>query len=499
MRVLTAAEMREVDRRTVEMGIPGIVLMENAGHRVVEFLAGHFSPLSAERIVVLCGKGNNGGDGLVVARQLFTRFRPQSLQVVLLADPAEMKGDAAANYRMLQVCGCEVWREIPAEARHATLLVDALLGTGISGPASGAMLAAIREINTGFPRAKVVAVDIPSGMPSDWAEPVGEFARADATVTFTAPKPAQVLPPNCDHVGEFVVGQIGSPPALYEDAWLSLLEPEMFRPLLGPRPRDGHKGTFGHVLVVAGSPGKSGAAAMAGLAALRAGAGLVTVASAAGALPQIASTAPELMTEALEANPLDRLAAGKTVIAMGPGLGSGAEALVNQAVESLAQPLVLDADALVGQAGVPFLGPPVGSHTRILTPHPGEMSRLTGAPTAQIQKDRVGAARTFATERRVTLVLKGQRTVIAFPDGRVWINPTGTPAMGKGGSGDVLTGLIAGLLAQFPQDPDRAAAAAVYLHGLAGQIGARALGEKCLIATDLLKYLPQAMDECAAG
>jgi len=160
---------------------------------------------------------------------------------------------------------------------------------------------------------------------------------------------------------------------------------------------------------------------------------------------------------------------------------------------------VLDADALVGQAGVPFLGPPVGSHTRILTPHPGEMSRLTGAPTAQIQKDRVGAARTFATERRVTLVLKGQRTVIAFPDGRVWINPTGTPAMGKGGSGDVLTGLIAGLLAQFPQDPDRAAAAAVYLHGLAGQIGARALGEKCLIATDLLKYLPQAMDECAAG
>ena len=228
MKVLTAAEMRDVDRRTIEMGIPGIVLMENAGHRLTEFLAAHFAPLSAQRIVVLCGKGNNGGDGMVVARQLFARFHPQSLHVVLLADPAELKGDAADNYRMLRVCGCEVLRQIPAEARQATLLVDALLGTGISGPAAGAMLAAIREINAGFPLAKVVAVDIPSGMPGDSGEPVGEFARADATVTFTAPKPAQVLPPNCDRVGQLVVGHIGSPPALYEDVWLSLLEPAMF-------------------------------------------------------------------------------------------------------------------------------------------------------------------------------------------------------------------------------------------------------------------------------
>jgi len=295
------------------------------------------------------------------------------------------------------------------------------------------------------------------------------------------------MPPNCDHVGELVVGHIGSPPSLYEAAWLSLLEPAMFRPLLAPRPPGGHKGTFGHVLVVAGSPGKSGAAAMTGLAALRAGAGLVTVASAAAALPQIASHAPELMTEALEGYPLDHFAAGKTVIAMGPGLGPTAEALVSVSNE-FTQPMVLDADALVGQASWPVRS--------ILTPHPGEMSRLTGVPTAQIQKDRVGAARAFATERRVTLVLKGQRTVIAFPDGRVWINPTGTPAMGTGGSGDILTGLIAGFLAQFPHDPDHAVSAAVYLHGLAGQIGARALGEKCLIATDLLKYLPQAMAEC---
>ena len=263
MKVLTAAEMREVDRRTIEAGIPGIVLMENAGHRVVEFLAEHFAPLADQRIVVLCGKGNNGGDGLVVARQLHTRFRPASLHVVLLAEPGELKGDAAANLAMLRAAGGRVEREIPAEARTATLVVDALLGTGVSGEATGAMLQGIREINHGFPLAAVVAVDLPSGMPTDSGEPTGEFARADYTVTFTAPKVAQVMPPNCDHIGELVVGAIGSPPELSADAWLSLIEPEMFRELLAPRAPAGHKGTYGHVLVVAGSRGKTGAAAMA--------------------------------------------------------------------------------------------------------------------------------------------------------------------------------------------------------------------------------------------
>src|SRR5664279_5402197 len=228
MRVLTAAQMREVDRQTIEMGIPGIVLMENAAHRVVEFLAEHCAPLSEQRIVVLCGKGNNGGDGLAVARQLFTRFHPRALHVVLLAAPEDLRGDAAANYQMLQVCGCPVLPEIPPEARNATLLVDALLGTGVAGAASGRMLDAIREINGGFPLARVMAVDIPSGMLADTGESAGEFARANYTVTFTAPKPAHVLPPNCDHVGELVVGAIGSPASLYQDAWLSLLEPDMF-------------------------------------------------------------------------------------------------------------------------------------------------------------------------------------------------------------------------------------------------------------------------------
>jgi hydroxyethylthiazole kinase-like uncharacterized protein yjeF len=503
MKVLTAAEMRDVDRRTIEMGIPGIVLMENAAHRVVEFLAGHCAPLAGQRIVVLCGKGNNGGDGLAVARQLFTRFHPRALNVVLLADPAELRGDAAANYKMLAVCGCPVVHEIPAGARNATVVVDALLGTGLAGAAGGRMLAAIREINHGFPLAKVMAVDIPSGMASDSGEPGGEFARADYTVTFTAPKPAHVLPPNCDNVGELAVGAIGSPPSLYEDAWLSLVEPAMFAPLLAPRPRGGHKGTFGHVLIVAGSRGKTGAAAMSGLGALRAGAGLVTVASAAGAIAEISAHAPELMTEPLAETPMgsvalnagiEKLAEGKTVVAMGPGLGRHPEIdmLVAGAAETFPQPMVLDADALAGQVAGS------GGRVRVLTPHPGEMARLTGKTTAEVQQDRVGTARAFAASRAVILVLKGERTVLAFPDGRVWINPTGTPAMGTGGTGDILTGMISGYLAQFPREPAEAVAAAVYLHGLAGEIGARALGEKSLIATDILKYLPDAVCFAAA-
>jgi len=503
MRVLTAAEMRAVDGRTIEMGIPGIVLMENAAHRVVELLAERFAPLDAQRIAVVCGKGNNGGDGLAIARQLFTRFHPRALDVVLLASPEELGGDAAANYRMLAVCGCPVAGEIPPRARNASLVVDALLGTGIAGPASGRMLEAIREINRGFPLAKVVAVDIPSGMAADSGETAGEWVRADYTVTFTAPKPAHVLAPNCNGVGELVVGAIGSPPSLYEDVWLSLVEPSMFGPLLAPRPPGGHKGTFGHVLIVAGSRGKTGAAAMSGLGAARAGAGLVTVASAASAIAEIASHAPELMTEPLAETPmgsialnaeLETLAVGKTVIAMGPGLGRhrDIDMLVASAVEAFPQPMVLDADALAGQVAGG------AGRVRVLTPHPGEMARLTGKTTAEVQQDRVGSARAFATAHAVTLVLKGERTLLAFPDGRVWINPTGTPALGTGGSGDILTGMISGFLAQFPKQPDEAVAAAVYLHGLAGEIGARALGEKSLIATDILKYLPDAVYLAAA-
>ncbi len=504
--------MREIDRRTMEMGLPGAILMEHAGSRVVEFLEARFSPLADQNIVVFCGKGNNGGDGLVVARQLFERHRPRALRAVLVAAPEEMKGEAADQYRRLIGTGCPVLRELSADVAGVTLVIDALLGTGLSGPAKGEMLDCVRRINTGFPGAKIVAVDIPSGLASDTGQMLGESVHADYTVTFTAPKVGQVLPPNCERVGELRVRAIGSPPELFEkddSIFLSLVEPAQFQHLFTPRPPASHKGSFGHVLIVAGSYGKTGAAAMSGMAALRAGAGLVTVASTERAIPVIASHAPELMTEplpetangsisvrAFDSGVLTEIARNKTVLAIGPGLTTDPQtvAVVRRALQEFVQPMVVDADGLNALAGTEWSG---DKRLRVLTPHPGEMGRLTKKTTAEVEYDRVGVARALASERKVHVVLKGYRTLIAFPDGRVWVNPTGSPAMATGGTGDILTGLIAGFLAQFPHDAEQAVAAAVYLHGLSGQIGAAELGEKCLIATDLLRYLPAAMEQCA--
>jgi len=510
MKVLTAEQMRQLDRRTMELGIPGLILMENAGCRVVEVMAACFGDLARRRFAILCGKGNNGGDGMVVARQLLTRFRPPALEVALLADPGVLEGDAAANYRMLAACGCPIRREITPEMSRADIVVDALLGTGLKGPAAGEAQEWIRRINSGFLQAKVVAVDLPSGLISDSGAVPGEAVRADLTVTFTAPKPCLVLAPACELAGELHVGQIGSPASLYEHdpaVMLALAEPSMFAELLAPRPRNAHKGDFGHVLVIGGSRSKPGAAAMAGLAALRAGAGLVTVASAASAVQAIASHAPELMTEplpetaaggisleALESGLLGSLVRGKDVVAVGPGLGTEPDtvALVRRLVLKLEQWVVVDADGLNALAGSDFSG-----KNLILTPHPGEMGRLLGVSTAEVQGDRLAAARRLAAERRATVVLKGQRTLIAFADGRVTVNPTGTPAMATAGSGDILTGLIAGWLAQCPQRMEEAVTAAVYLHGRAGELGAKVMGEQGLIATDLLRFLPEATSECA--
>jgi NAD(P)H-hydrate epimerase len=506
MKVLTAAQMREVDRRTMEAGIPGLVLMENAGHRIVEVMQREFAPLSEQKVVVLCGRGNNGGDGLVVARQLHTRIRPRAMYTVLAAPLDELRGEAAENYRMLRTCGCPVFSEITAEMESATLVVDALLGTGLSGPAREPALSVIRRINEGFPQARVIAVDIPSGMNSDTPDIEGEVARADVTVTFTAPKIAHALPPACDRVGRLYIAPIGSPPELYEQdqsIFLWLLEPARFRHLLGPRPRGAHKGSFGHVLVVGGSRGKTGALAMAGIAALRSGAGLVTVATGESILPSVASHYPELMTEPLAEcangapstasyDRLADLARNKEVVALGPGIGTHSDtvALVRRLIGELPLPLVLDADGLNAMAGVEWRH---GERLRILTPHPGEMARLTGLSTEQILKDRVAVVRQFTTQNRCILVLKGQRTLIGLPDGRVWINPTGTPALATGGSGDILTGMVAGLLAQAPAEPEAVAAAAVYLHGLAAELGVPQHGELGLAATDILKYLPRAI------
>ncbi len=497
MKVLTADEMREVDRRTIELGIPGIVLMENAGHRVVGLLERRFAPLDQQRILIVCGKGNNGGDGLVVARQLLTRFRPKRLDVVLAANPDELRNEAAENYRMFSVAGGTVQRTIPAEARAATLVVDALLGTGIKGPATGPYAELIGDINAGFPSAKVVAIDIPSGLPHTPA------VQAHYTVTFVAPKVDHVLWPHYENCGELVVAAIGAPSHLLESAKLNLTEPSDFLDLLAPRTRNSNKGLYGHALIVAGGRGKTGAAAMAGISALRAGAGLVTVASAESAIPQIASYAPELMTAPLDEtgegaitsmafNQLRSLAEKKTVVALGPGMGTYRLTvdLVRRMFAEFDIPMVIDADGLNALAGSDFRG---GGALRVITPHPGEMSRLAGISTQEVQNDRLAVARRFANDRQVVVVLKGDRTVIAFPDGRAWINPTGSPALASGGTGDILTGLTAGFLAQFPHRSDEAIIAAVWMHGRAGELGARELGEQPFIATDILRYLPDAI------
>ena len=502
-KVLTPAQMGAVDRATIEAGIPGIILMENAAHRCVEYLQEKFGPLAAHRIVVVCGKGNNGGDGLAIARQLFTRFHPAELRVVLIADPSDLKGDAAENLKMLRAAGLQEYRDFGPEMRSATLVIDAVLGTGLSGAAKGDALNAIREMNQAFPLAKVFSVDIPSGLAGGTGAISGEYVRADSTVTFTAPKLCHALPPASNFMGDLRIAPIGSVAALFENddsIKLALVTRESIAPIFAPRVRDSNKGKYGHVLVVAGSRGKSGAAAMSGLAALRAGAGLVTVACPESALASVAAHSPELMTEPLAETPsgvlarksldqIRKLADTRTLVAIGPGIGTEDEtrAVVLQLFGKLDKPVIVDADGLncLGQTAK---GPGM---LRVLTPHPGEMSRLSGFSIPEIQKDRVEHTRAFAAERNVTLVLKGEGTLIGFPDQRVWINSTGSPSMATGGTGDILTGMIAGILAQFPHMPDVAIAAAVYVHGLAGEIAARRLTEQSVIATDLLRFLPE--------
>lgn len=510
MKVLTAAQMREVDRLTIEGGIPGLILMENAGCRVVDFLIETFSPLRDHRVTIVCGKGNNGGDGFVIARQLFTRRLCQSLTVIELFDPETLTGDARDNRRMLDACGCPVLRDFRDRAAVSTLVLDAVLGTGLTGPAKGPALDAIHAINQIFPLARKVAVDIPSGLPSEEGTQTGEFVKADYTVTFTAPKRSQCLSPTYEQMGQLTVVPIGTPDSFCDenpDYTIQLTTKPDLRHLFAQRAKDSNKGMYGHVLVIGGSFGKSGAPAMSGFAALRSGAGLVTVAVPESALPSVAAVRPELMTVRLE-NDLSETLAKKTVVALGPGLGTEEPAvrLVKTLYENENIPFVVDADALNALAG----SLPKTDKIRVLTPHPGEMSRLTGKSVKEIQADRLGAAQDLAKESGATIVLKGDRTVIAFPDGETpggetpsgetpsgetWINPTGSPAMATGGTGDILTGMVAGLIGQHPDDWRRAVIAAVWLHGRAGELAAEKWGEQAMLATDLLDFLPDAMDE----
>ena len=508
MKITTAEEMREIDRASAEkFGVPSLALMENAGSAVAQFILEKYRQV--ERVVVVCGKGNNGGDGFVVARHL--HYAGRVVEVLLLASPAELKGDAAVMFERLPVRPVVVQTaaELRAEASRSLgscgLIVDALLGTGFKPPVTGLYADAITAIN--YSRKPLVAVDIPSGADSDamTVQAGAGIARADAVVTFTAPRAVHVFGQLTR--GLVVVAPIGSPDAAIQSSLeLEVTVARDIAALLAPRPVDSNKGMYGHVLIVGGSLGKSGAAAMAGMAALRAGAGLVTVATAKSALPNVAGFAAELMTEPLpetdtggigvasaKNGKLQQLASTMTVVAIGPGIGRHPETVgfVREVVRTLKCPLVIDADGLNAFDGKTELLD--GSkRALVLTPHPGEMSRLVGATIKAVQADRLNVAREFARDHKLVLVLKGSLTIIALPDGTAWVNPTGNPGMATGGTGDILTGMTAGILAQMPNEAARAAVAAAYLHGLTGDVAAETMGEHSLVATDLLTGLPEA-------
>ncbi len=507
MKIVSAAEMREIDRATSErFGVPSLTLMENAGSAVTRFVLSDYP--QAQRISVICGKGNNGGDGFVVARQLAESGRV--VRVLLLSGPEELRGDAAAMFQKLTILPLVVRDAIALDSADAApifaadLIVDAVLGTGFRPPVSPLYAAAIRKMNDS--RAPVIAVDIPSGADADGMQAQsGTVARADAVVTFTAPRPAHVFAGLTS--GPTVIAPIGSrSEAMVSKLGLHLSTPADFASLLAPRQRDANKGSYGHVLVIGGSLGKAGAAAMAGFSALRVGAGLSTVATARSVLSTVAGFHPEVMAEplaeteagaislqSLESGRIAALVERKTVLAIGPGISRHRETaeFVRGVVQKCDTPMVLDADAL--NAFESAAGNLNGrGRSLVITPHPGEMSRLTGLSVAEVQTNRVEVARKFALEHELVVVLKGHRTLIASPDGEVWVNPTGNPGMATGGTGDVLTGMVVGQIAQHPRRVLEATALAVYLHGLAGDLAGDEFGENSLVATDLLRFLPVA-------
>jgi len=530
MYVLSAAEMQACDRATTErFGVGSLDLMRAASSAVAGFARRQF-PL-ARRITVLCGRGNNGGDGMMAARLLASA----GLQVttLLLGPPDKLAGDALAAWGELLAGAAPgsvyVIEKADDLARHtpaleADLLIDAVLGTGFKPPMKGLALAAQEWVKGSA--APLLAVDLPSGWPADEtsAATAGPVFASDAVITFTAPKPAHVFGALTRHWWQpIVVAPIGSPDA----AAVSGLRLEWAGSAMGlvqaPRAAAANKGGFGHVLVVGGTfgaaGGKAGAPAMAALAALRSGAGLVTAAIPAPALGVVAAIAPELMTWPLAATAAGQisaenlapeqaaaLSAGKTVLAIGPGIGQSAETVkfVTGLLSATKMPAVIDADALNILATKPVLLAKLAKNRMlVLTPHPGEMARLAGIPVAEVQANRLEVARGFAQRTGVTVVLKGARTLIAHPDGRVAVNTTGNPGMAKGGSGDLLTGVVAGLLAQHPADPARAAEAAVYLHGLAADLAVRspegAHDEHTLLATDSLPHFARAFHFRARG
>jgi hydroxyethylthiazole kinase-like uncharacterized protein yjeF len=524
MKALTAAEMREVDRLTTERyGIPSLQLMEAAGKHVADAVLREFSPGLPGRVTILCGKGNNGGDGLVAARHL--RAAGIDPRVCLFADSREMHGDAGANLaryletgsRILAIEDEAAWESAWHSVADSGVIIDALLGTGLRGPATGLIAQAIEDINrlsahaTAARPALILAVDTPSGLPSDGQHADGPVLRAHRTVTFTAPKVSQLLSQEADAVGALEVCAIGSPAALVEEIGQGTLRwagPDEFDQLPLVRSVKSHKGIFGHVLLIAGSLGKSGAAILSGRGALRTGAGLVTIATPDIVLPQIAAGKPEYMSESLEStdegtiaisslegNGFEEILKGKTVLGIGPGLGTHAETqkFIRTVVRETPLPTILDADGLNAFAGSGDLFRGRQSSFLALTPHPGEMGRLLGIATQTIQADRLAMALDAARRWNAHFVLKGYHSIVASPDGQTFVSTSGNAGLAKGGTGDVLTGILAALIAQFGADDGaRVLSLGVYLHGLAAELASRGTDLSGLLASEVADAVPRA-------
>ena len=542
--MLSAEQIREIDRLTVEnYHIPSLLLMESASGACLDTIQVRLGELTGKKALILCGRGNNGGDGAALARGLSRAG--MHCAVVLFGKLSETIGDARTNFEavsrlasfeagshespppltFIECEGIPAWEQI-AKPRHSyDVVVDALFGTGLARPLEGVFVKVIEHLalikqardRVSDTRPLVLSIDIPSGLNADQSNPIGPTVEADLTVTFTAPKPANVLPPACDFGGELIVANISSPSSLIEAArpWLFLTEADDARQWLKNTryTPESYKNTHGHVLIAAGSRGYSGAAALTGNAAMRAGAGLVTIATPASAQSSVASSAiPEVMTTALAETDRGavsdeavehflKLSSRATVIAVGPGLTSDDERtrrFVRGIVEQRTKPCIIDADGLNSLA--PWPEDLMGSeqYPLVLTPHPGEMLRLIGADKAALA-GRVAAARDFATAHKLILVLKGSRSIVAAPDGRVFVNATGNPGLGTAGAGDTLTGLISGFLAQAyatlkgRADALAATVAALYVGGLAGDSAAKKLGMRTMVASDIREHFTDAI------
>ena len=511
MKVVTANKMQEMDARAMEeYKIPGVVLMENAGLRVVEEIVQDYSTENLQ-VIIVSGKGNNGGDGFVIARHLINMG--VAVTVYAMSEEKDYRGDALINYCILKhmkvgvkhILKEEDLQTLEGHLAHADLIIDALLGTGLSSNVRGLIGEVIDMLNA-CPR-QVLAVDIPSGIHADTGEVLGRAVEAVKTVTFALPKQGLYLYPGAQNAGEVVVGDISMPREIMEDREIMvyLTSLGLVRECLPERPACSHKGTYGRVFIAGGSPGLTGAVAMAGEAALRSGSGLITAGVPAGLNHIMEVKLTEVMSLSLPdtgENHLSKEALNPVLqelkicdaAGFGPGVFPGEEGtldLLGEIIKNTPVPLVIDAGGLtllaekmevLGEAPRPL----------VLTPHPGEMARMLNISPEEVEKDRLNLAQTFAKENKVVLVLKGARTLTALPSGEVHINTTGNPGMASGGTGDVLTGLVVGLVGQG-LTPEEGAVCGVYIHGLAGDLAARAKGEAGLTAMDLIEHLPGAM------